>query len=168
MSTRDLPSRARKICELCCGEFSRNGKPYENARKMRCYGKSDKGGAFKDRLCKRKKKLGLSDKPFVLVFGGSLGAEKLNHAMIDVIKKNRKKILPFSFLFGTGDRNYEKVQSALKGVGYSECIKVVPYINNMSEAMAAADLVISRSGAITLSRLPHWEKRRFWCRRRMW
>ncbi len=99
-----------------------------------------------------RKKLGLSDKPFVLVFGGSLGAEKLNNAMIDVIKKIGKDT-SIQLLFGTGDRNYEKVQSALKGVGYSECIKVVPYINNMSVAMAAADLVISRSGAITLSEI---------------
>jgi len=99
-----------------------------------------------------RKRLGLSDKPFVLVFGGSLGAEKINKTMIDVIKKlcNDNSV---QLLFGTGDRNYEEVMECLKGVDLGDNIKVVPYINNMNEVMAAADLVVSRAGAITLSEI---------------
>ncbi len=99
-----------------------------------------------------RKKLGLSDKPFVLVFGGSLGAKKINDTMIEVIKKlqGNKDI---ELLFGTGDRNYKEVSEALSGVKTEENIKVVSYINNMSEVMAASDLVIARSGAITLSEI---------------
>ncbi len=99
-----------------------------------------------------REKLGLSEKPFVLVFGGSLGAKKLNDAMVEALKKLscEKKI---SVLFGTGDRNYNDVISQLSGVDLGDDIKVVPYINNMSEAMAGADLVVARSGAITLSEI---------------
>lgn len=97
-------------------------------------------------------KLGLSEKPFVLVFGGSLGAEKINNTMIGVIKKLGKDS-PVQLLFGTGDRNYRDVKEKLKDVELGEDIRIVSYIDNMSDVMAAADLVIARSGAITLSEI---------------
>lgn len=98
--------------------------------------------------------LGLSDKPFVLVFGGSLGAQKINNTMIGVIKR-LAETGEFTLLFGTGDRNYQKVVSQLEeaGVSLNDDIKVVPYINNMSTVMAAADVVVARSGAITVSEI---------------
>lgn len=99
-------------------------------------------------------KLGLTDKPFVLVFGGSLGAAKINSTMTEVLKKlaAEKKV---SLLFGTGDRNYDTVMQNLKnsGVELTEDIKVVPYIDNMSTVMAAADVVVARAGAITVSEI---------------
>ncbi|MBO5059734.1 MAG: undecaprenyldiphospho-muramoylpentapeptide beta-N-acetylglucosaminyltransferase [Clostridia bacterium] len=98
--------------------------------------------------------LGLSDKPFVLVFGGSLGAAKINETMIGVLKRmcEDKQI---SLLFGTGDRNFAEVSEKIKaeGIELGEDIKVVPYINNMSTAMAAADVVVARAGAITVSEI---------------
>lgn len=103
---------------------------------------------------KARQKLNLDEKPFVLVFGGSLGAGKINENMIGVIKKlaETKK---FRLLFGTGDRNYSDVCEAIKkeGISLNSEIEVVPYINNMAEVMAAADLVVSRSGAITVSEI---------------
>lgn len=99
-----------------------------------------------------RKELGLSDKPFVLIFGGSLGAGKINEAVIKIIPKlvKDKKV---SVLFSTGERNYESVMNSLKNVELSEDIKIVPYINNMHTVMAAADLVVARSGAITVSEI---------------
>lgn len=101
-----------------------------------------------------RKELELSEKPFVLVFGGSLGAAKINETMTGVIKKlaEENKI---SILFGTGDRNYDTVAKRLKdeGIKPSDDIKVVPYIDNMSTVMAAADAVVSRAGAITVSEI---------------
>ncbi len=100
-----------------------------------------------------RKKLGIT-KPFVLVFGGSLGADKINDTVVGMLDKivSDGKI---SFLFGTGDRNYEKVLKAIKekGIQLNDDVKVVPYIDNMADCMAAADLVIARSGAITVSEI---------------
>ncbi len=99
-----------------------------------------------------RKKLGI-DKPFVLVFGGSLGAQKINDTMLGVIPKLAEKG-GIRLLFGTGDRNFEAVESAVSSLGIdSDDIEVVPYIDNMAEVMAAADIVIARSGAITVSEL---------------
>ncbi len=100
-----------------------------------------------------RKKLGVK-KPFVLVFGGSLGADKINDTVVGMLDKivKEKKI---EFLFGTGDRNYEKVSQAIadKGITLNDNVRVVPYIDNMADCMAAADLVIARSGAITVSEI---------------
>lgn len=105
-----------------------------------------------------RKILELSDKPFVLVFGGSLGAGKINETMIGLLKKLKGNDM--DILFGTGDRNYEQVMKRIKdeGITLSDGVKVVPYINNMSEVMAAADIVVSRAGAITVSEIAALKK----------
>ena len=106
-----------------------------------------------------RKKLGV-DKPFVLVFGGSLGAQKINETMLEVIPKIKEKG-GIKLLFGTGERNYGAVRDALTGIGITEedkDIEVVSYIDNMAEVMAAADIVIARSGAITVSELAALKK----------
>lgn len=98
--------------------------------------------------------LGLSDKPFVLVFGGSLGASKINSNMADVIQK-LAETQAFSLLFGTGDKNYDSVMADIssRGITLPEDVKIVPYIHNMHTVMAAADVVASRAGAITVSEI---------------
>ncbi len=103
---------------------------------------------------KAKREFGVWDKPFVLIFGGSLGAKKINDTVIDMLERVSKEG-KFQVLFGTGDRNYDSVMSQLKerGAELSEDVRIVPYINNMNVAMAAADVVVSRSGAITVSEL---------------
>lgn len=101
-----------------------------------------------------RKELDIADKPFVLVFGGSLGAAKINKTMIGVLKRIIEDN-EISLLFGTGDRNFADVTERIKeeGIELSDDVKVVPYINNMSAAMAAADVVVSRAGAITVSEI---------------
>lgn len=102
---------------------------------------------------KSREKLGIS-RPFVLIFGGSLGAEKINNNVVEIFGKivDDDKI---ELLFGTGNRNYDAVMRKLeeKGTLPNEHMRVVPYIDNMAECMAAADLVVSRSGAITVSEI---------------
>lgn len=103
---------------------------------------------------KARQEFGITDKPLVLVFGGSLGAQKINDTMIGVIKrllKDNKTAL----IFGTGDRNFATVKKQLddEGIELSDDIKVVPYINNMAQVMAACDIVVSRAGAITVSEI---------------
>lgn len=104
-------------------------------------------------------KLGI-DKPFVLVFGGSLGAERINDTIISVIPMLKEK-KGIKLLFGTGERNYRAVRDAVSSMGISkndEDIEIVPYIDNMAEVMAAADIVIARSGAITVSEIAALKK----------
>lgn len=109
---------------------------------------------------KARTQLGISEaEKFVLIFGGSLGADKINEAVIDMLGKISEE-KPFRLLFGTGDRNYQKICDIIKerSVNIGENVEIVPYINNMSDVMAAADLVVCRSGAITVSELAVLQK----------
>ncbi|MCX7715657.1 MAG: undecaprenyldiphospho-muramoylpentapeptide beta-N-acetylglucosaminyltransferase [Clostridia bacterium] len=104
---------------------------------------------------KSREALGIGfDKPFVLIFGGSLGADKINDAVLHMLDRVTKE-QRFYLMFGTGDRNFEKFSEgmAAEKIMPTPEMKVLPYINNMHHAMAAADLVVSRSGAITVSEI---------------
>lgn len=106
---------------------------------------------------KAREALGIGDEPFVLSFGGSLGATRVNESVAGYIKDivaNGKKV---SVLFGTGTRNYDEVMRKFEDDGinlakYSN-ITVTDYIYNMAEVMSAADVVISRAGAISISEI---------------
>ena len=100
-----------------------------------------------------RKKLGIT-KPLVLIFGGSLGAQKINSTVIKMLKSVIKDGR-FSLIFGTGERNYKAVTDKIKreGIILNDDIKVLPYIDNIADVMAAADIVVSRSGAITVSEI---------------
>ncbi len=101
-----------------------------------------------------RKKLGIKG-DMVLIFGGSLGADRINETVIEMLPKFREKGAA-DIIFGTGERNFEKVIAAAreKGIAASDKnIKITSYINNMAEVMAAADVVVSRSGAITVSEI---------------
>lgn len=94
--------------------------------------------------------------PVVLSFGGSQGAKKLNEAVIELIEliKDREY---FQLLHITGQKNYERFlrEMELRGINWEKLgyIKIKPYLYNMHDALACADLVVSRAGAITISEI---------------
>ncbi len=95
-----------------------------------------------------------SNIPLILSFGGSLGAQKVNEAVSGLIEwhNNTDK---FYHIHGTGKSGYaEFVENFKKNkIALSNKIDVREYIKDMDICMAAADLVICRAGAITLSEL---------------
>jgi len=93
--------------------------------------------------------LNLDERPFVAAFGGSLGAARLNEAVIDLL--NNEETDHYQFLLGTGQRYFETVSQAIPN--QSDSIRVMPYINRMDAVMAAADVIIGRAGALTVSEL---------------
>jgi len=102
-----------------------------------------------------RKKIGIpKDKPLVLIFGGSLGAGAINEAVFNMLGRIMKE-KKFYLIFGTGDRNYEEFCMRMKkaGINTDGNVKILPYIDNMADVMAGADLVVSRSGAITVSEI---------------
>jgi UDP-N-acetylglucosamine--N-acetylmuramyl-(pentapeptide) pyrophosphoryl-undecaprenol N-acetylglucosamine transferase len=97
-----------------------------------------------------------SDLPVVLCFGGSQGALRLNDAMVELIS-DLKDEKSFQIIHITGKGQYSKVMGQLgnKGILLDSLghIKILPYVYNMQNAYAAADLVISRAGALTVSEI---------------
>ena len=88
--------------------------------------------------------------PVILVLGGSLGAGSINTSLSDNINVLRDS--DCQWLWQTGKYYFENVK-ALVSLSFSENISVHGFINRMDYAYAAADLIISRSGAGTISEL---------------
>lgn len=102
-----------------------------------------------------RKELGLDERPVILSFGGSLGARKINEGVADLIARSGKDG-KYQIIHAYGQ--YGKWFPDLlreKGIEPDDCknLDIREYINNMSTCLAAADLVICRAGAITLSEL---------------
>ncbi len=87
-----------------------------------------------------------SSKPTLLVLGGSLGARAINKLIAD--KLDYIKEQDVQVIWQTGKLYYEEYKSA-----ESEDVKVMAYINQMDMAYAAADIIISRAGASSVSEL---------------
>lgn len=148
---------SEKYVDYVAVSFSETLNHMNKPEKCVVTGNPIRGELLKVSKTDAREKLGLSEKPFVLVFGGSLGAQKINNAMVEVIKKLGNES-PVTLYFGTGDRNYQNVMESFSGEKISEDIKILPYISNMAEVMAASDLVVCRSGAITLSEVAALKK----------
>ncbi len=103
-----------------------------------------------------RKELGVDDRPLVVSFGGSLGAQRINEAMTEVLSRSHAEG-KLQHIHGVGKGGWDAVRAALteKGVPLAaDGLSVLPYIDNMPTCMAAADLIISRCGAMTLSEIP--------------
>lgn len=99
--------------------------------------------------------LSLDERPMILSFGGSLGARAINEAVADLLVRSGKDGR-FQHIHGYGQ--YGTWMPGLleeKGLSLQDAgnIDLREYIDNMAECLAAADLVICRAGAITLSEL---------------
>ncbi len=98
-----------------------------------------------------RKDLGLKDYDiFILSFGGSGGAKKLNDILTDLMAKIFVNTPNLIHIHATGNKYY-KEYSKINEVK-NRC-KTVPFIEDMPKMMKAADIVISRSGAVTLSEI---------------
>lgn len=99
--------------------------------------------------------LGAGDRIVILSFGGSLGARRVNEVVADLCAWEQKNHKPVLHLHATGQYGVELFRDLEKQKGFArgESLVVREYINNMPELLAAADLVISRAGALTLAEL---------------
>lgn len=116
-----------------------SGNPVRNA-----FGHLDK------EACRKKLKI---DKPCLFSVGGSGGAKCINDAAIELIKRfNGERI---QYIHVTGKRYYDDFMQSLKdqGIVLEENIQVLKYVYNMPEYMVAADLMMGRSGALSLSEI---------------
>ena len=89
-------------------------------------------------------------KQTILIVGGSLGARTLNDSILGNLPlvKQQSKV---QFIWQTGKYYSEEIKAELARRGCPENLKVMDFISNMSQAYAAADLVISRAGAGSIS-----------------
>ncbi|WP_231306050.1 undecaprenyldiphospho-muramoylpentapeptide beta-N-acetylglucosaminyltransferase [Clostridioides difficile] len=99
-----------------------------------------------------RKNLSISDeKRMVLCYGGSGGSRKINDAMRLVIKNMVNEDI--AFIFATGKSYYDEFMGSISDINLKPYQKVVPYLEDMANALAASDLVIGSAGAISLAEI---------------
>ncbi len=91
-----------------------------------------------------------SKNPRILVFGGSQGARKINQTIPKMLEKIDKE-MNIEIIHQTGELDYQDVLASYEKRGLSA--NIMPFINDMAGAYEWADLVIGRSGAMTVSEL---------------
>lgn len=135
--------------------FEDGGKFFKQPEKHIVTGNPVRADFFDIDKEKCRKELGIDENEFVILsFGGSQGAGRINKAMLDVVKEyNGKKGV--RVIFGTGKFYNEPILTELEelGVKLEENIQVMQYIDNMQTYLGASDLVVSRSGALTVSEI---------------
>lgn len=133
-----------------------------------------------DEIKNKKKELGLSEnKKLVLIFGGSQGAKSINDAVKDIIIKREKssettsitrmtssnemyelsleKDTNYEIVWAIGKKQYDAIKEEFQknqiDIENIKDVKALPYIYNMEEMMNIADLIVSRSGAMTITEI---------------
>lgn len=99
------------------------------------------------------------DIPLVLAFGGSQGARSINMAFKDIAieRAQNKDEIKYQVMWSAGQNQYDEVKEILQenkiDIENLNGIKVFPYIYDMEEVMNIADLVVCRSGAMTVTEI---------------
>lgn len=90
-------------------------------------------------------------RPGLLVFGGSAGAHRLNHAMLDAFRVLGPAAQALAVNHQTGVAELEAVRAGYAALGLPAHVE--PFIADMGAAYAAADLVVARAGAMTCAEI---------------
>lgn len=90
------------------------------------------------------------EKRCVLIVGGSLGARSINESIVnnlDIIKANHD----IQFVWQTGKLYYEEMVERAAKAGKPDNLTITDFVSNMANALSAANLVVSRAGAGSIS-----------------
>lgn len=105
---------------------------------------------YANRKLEFQKELGLNPNlKYVLVLGGSLGAEKMN----DVIVSGDYQNSEYTYILVTGEKYYESYRQS-----ENDHLKIYPYLQDVLKYMASSDIIVTRAGATTLLEAIYMEK----------
>ena len=115
-----------------------------------------RGDFFEKTHDEAKAALGIEpEEPLVVSFWGSLGASTMNRQMLDFFEKEKEDGYPFRHIHAVGSGSWDWMQQELQARGLTQDprLDVRQYIYDMAVVMRAADLVICRAGASTISEI---------------
>lgn len=137
--------------------FEECRKNYKHPEKVLVTGTPVRGDFFRLTKAEAKKRLGVDDgKPLIISFWGSQGAAEMNRQTARFLALEAREV-PFHHVHAAGKLDSVHMAEYLKGAGVDLTktpeLDVREYIQDMGTYMRAADLVISRAGASTISEL---------------
>lgn len=145
-----------KVVDRVMVGFEESREHYANPAKVVVTGTPVRGDFFQYTREEARAKLGFTDdRPLLLSYWGSLGAEVMNQKMVDFVAKECYEGAPWRHIHGAG-RDFPWMQEELLRRGLrlgDNGVEVREYIYDMPLVMAAADLVLCRAGASTISEL---------------
>jgi UDP-N-acetylglucosamine--N-acetylmuramyl-(pentapeptide) pyrophosphoryl-undecaprenol N-acetylglucosamine transferase len=98
-----------------------------------------------------------TDVPVALVTGGSQGSLALNRCVVsfveDVVAGRLEQPGGLHLLWSTGPKHFDTIEAALRSAGSPEWVHALPYIEDVPTALAAADVAVSRAGAMSTAEL---------------
>jgi len=149
ITTRLLASRANRVCltyHTSLGYFRQYKKTPD---KFKVVGNPiRKEITCGDRTLAQKEFNLRADKKTIFIFGGSQGAHRINMAILEALDEIKDD---FQLLWQPGEKDFAYISQKVKGEKIN--ISLIPFINEMGLAYAVADLVVSRSGALTLAEI---------------
>ncbi len=145
-----------KVVDQVMVGFEESRAHYDHPERVVVTGTPVRGDFFRYTRQEAREKLGLTDdRPLLLSYWGSLGAEAMNRKMVDFIAQECYDGTPFHHIHGAG-RDYGRMTEELEHRGLKlegTGVEVREYIYDMPLVMAAADVVLCRAGASTISEL---------------
>ena len=153
LTTRLLEGHA----DLIMVGFEECRKNYKHPEKVLVTGTPVRGDFFRLTKAEAKKRLGVDDgKPLIVSFWGSLGAAEMNRQTARFLALEAREV-PFHHVHAAGKLDSVHMAEYLTGAGVDLTktpeLDVREYIQDMGTYMRAADLVISRAGASTISEI---------------
>ncbi len=153
--------KLKKSVDMILLNFEESKECFPKNSNIVCVGNPLRNGFGDMSYESARKKLGIDKyKYFVLSYGGSGGAEGVNAAVLELMKDYGKNHPDVLFVHATGARDYKVSYKKFLEYGLDrfENLKLLEYIYDMALQMAAADVVISRAGAMTISELSLMKK----------
>ena len=147
--------RLAKVADRVMVGYEDSRQHYHHPDRVVVTGTPVRGEFFRLTRQQARDALGIrDDRPLVLSYWGSLGAEVMNRQMAECIALECRDGAPFHHIHGAG-RDYRAVLDALQGSGLADHpeVDVREYIYDMPLVMAAADLVLCRAGASTIAEI---------------
>jgi UDP-N-acetylglucosamine--N-acetylmuramyl-(pentapeptide) pyrophosphoryl-undecaprenol N-acetylglucosamine transferase len=138
LANRLLARRARRVC-LAFPIDGREGEPYlVTGRPVpKAVLEGDRGAA--------RRRFGVAEGDrCLLVFGGSQGARSINFAAVEAFAEREGR--DFHVVHISGRRDFSEVEQRLAAAPHAERYTLLPYEPDLGDGLAAADLVLARSG----------------------
>jgi UDP-N-acetylglucosamine--N-acetylmuramyl-(pentapeptide) pyrophosphoryl-undecaprenol N-acetylglucosamine transferase len=140
LANRLLAARARRVC-LAFPIAGREGEPYLVT------GRPVPRAVLEGDREKARERFGIaSDARCLLVFGGSQGARTINFAAIEAFAEGELRSRDFHVLHIAGRRDFVEVKRRLDAAPSRDRYTLLEYEPDLGDALAAADLVLARSG----------------------
>ena len=156
-----VPGLTTRLLENHCDRilvgFEDCRRYYKHKDRVVVTGTPVRGDFFTQTKAQAKEKLSVNDgRPLVVSFWGSLGAGNMNRVTAELLYLEAAKE-PFYHIPSVGSLGWQKMHEWVSGYGVDlrdhPSLDVREYIYDMADVMRAADLVICRAGASTLSEL---------------